>query len=266
MKYRLNLLKAIIKNSFYQDTAHFVNNWGNILSVVAYMLTNILFIDIIYQNINTLAGYQRDEMLLFSLLSQIWFFILLGIFYKNFEILIQSVNNGQLYLILSKPIPSLFYTFFRNLNIFGITRDAMPSIIILWLAIDWSNIQIETFSLFIGIIILILGIACSILFNFLVCLPVFWIGESLSIIDLAFTIEDNAGHVFPFEGWNDFWKVVFTAFLPAAIASGISTSVILGKLPALEMLAVSLIVTIIFLILVNVLWKLALKNYTSASS
>lgn len=264
---RLRILKINIKNSFYEDIAYIASGWGNIVSVIFFMISNIVFIDVIFQNINTIAGYTRDEVLLFNLMSQLWFFFTYNIFIKNLEVLNISVNTGQLDLILTKPVPSLFYVVFRNINVLNTLRDGIPSFAILILAINWNSIQTSPELIIIGLLIAILGITCSVCINFIAALPVFWTGNNQGILDLLLLVEDNTGHSnFVYEIWGSKMRIILITIFPTAISTALSTSVILGKQSALQMLLISIIVTICFLILLNTLWKLALKSYSSASS
>lgn len=265
--YRLKLLKAIIKNSFEHDMAYIANGWGNILSVIFYMLANIVFIDVIFQNVSSLAGYTRDEILLFNMLSQVWAFLLLGLLFSNLAAFIESVNNGELDLVLTKPVPSLLYIFLKEVSIVRILRDFIPSISILLIAIDWETIVILPSNLILGLLIMIAGLICSACFHFIAALPVFWLGDNSGITDLFIEVEDRSGHSnLVYEAWSDFWRVIFTIFIPTAISTAISTSVILGKSPGPEMLVIALMVMIVFILIVNILWRICLKNYTSASS
>jgi ABC-2 type transport system permease protein len=231
------------------------------------MVTNVLFIDIIFNNVDSVAGYSRDEILLFNLYSQIWFFVLYFNFTRNIEIFIQSVNNGQLDLILTKPINSLFYILLRNINTIAVLRNAIPSILILIISIDWNNINITEGNLIASILIAILGIIISICINFLAALPVIWLGYNQAIMDIVFMIEDNSGHSnFVYEMWSEFWRFFFTIIFPTAIASGLATSVVLGKQPALQMLLLTVLVTIMFLFITVIAWRKSIRSYSSASS
>lgn len=265
--YRLNLLKAILKNSFEYDLAYIANGWGSILSAFFYIIANIVFIDVIFQNVTSLAGYTRDEVLLFNILSQVWAFFLLGIVFKNFEIFIQSVNTGELDLVLTKPVPELFYILFRNISIIGMLRDFLPSFLTLILVVNWDNLNILQSNLILGVLIMFVGLVCSLCFHFIATLPVFWLGDNAGITDLFIEVEDRSGHTnFVYEAWNSFWRIVFTVVLPTAISTAIATSVIIGKSPGVEMFIISFSVMVIFIVIVNILWKISLKNYTSASS
>lgn len=265
--YYLKILKIIIKNSILEDLAYSTNNWGSILSVTVYIITNIFFINILFDNVKTIAGYTRDEILLFNLISQFWFFLIYGIFGYNIGLLIQSVNNGELDLLLTKPLPSLFYTIFKNLNFILLIRDFFPSALILILAINWNNLSFSLINLVIGTLISVIGISISIMIHIITTLPVFWLGSIQGFTDLIYTVEDGAGHSnLVFEAWNKFWQIFFTVIFPIGLSTAVAVSVMLGKSSASGMLLLSIIVFIIFGLLTKKLWNIAIKNYTSASS
>lgn len=264
---KIKILKSILRYSLQYDLAYFTNGWSNIISVIFFMLINIIFIDIVFQNINSFAGYSRDELLLFNLLSQFWAFILMNIFLKNFHQLSHSVNSGELDLILTKPIDSLFFVCFRNLNIINMLRDLIPSLILITVVIKWDDLNVTLINLVIGLIIALLGIACSVALNLLATLPVFWLGYNQAFMDLSLTLEDSSAHSnLVYEALGDFFKIIFTVIFPSAISTAIATSVILDKSNPYTMLFISIIVTTFFIFLSKLLWGKALKVYNSASS
>jgi len=263
----LKLITKIIKNSTELDLAYFWNNWLSLLSVVIYMATNILFIDIIFSKVNNIAGYSRDEILLISLTSQFWFFFTSMIFIKNIQNFIKDVNRGDFDLILSKPLPSLLYTMFRNINLLAVLREGVPSAFLIVVVIKWTNLNLEFSNIAFGILIMITGTFISGIINFIFSLPVFWLGQSQSIGDAFYQLEDLSGHSnFVLEAYPNILKIFFTFFLPTLVSSSISTSVLVGKSNAVEMLAASIFVFITFSMILKFLWNLGLKNYTSASS
>src|SRR5690606_20559637 len=135
-------------------------------------------------------------------------------------------------------------------------RDFIPSILIIVLAINWSNLSIIFENLIIGLMIMVLGLICSVCLHFIASLPVFWLGDNSGITDLMLEVEDSSGHSnFVYEVWSDFWKTIFTIILPTAISTGVATSVILGKSPRIEMLIISIFVAISMVILTNILWR-----------
>ena len=180
--------------------------------------------------------------------------------------MIQMVNTGGLDLILSKPLPALFYVSTKNISIFSLLNDELLSFLVLVLMIHWGNIHLSMLGVIAGVFVFMGGLLAMHVFQFLCALPVFWIGESSSILDSTWAFEYNVGRITPYEGFSQTMRLFFTTVIPALITTGMTTSVILGKSNPVTALVWVLAVDIGALIIKNYAWKLAIKNYTSASS
>lgn len=268
LKIRIKLLLLSLYFTFKADTAYVFNNWGNIISGTAFIISALIFNDALYSNTNSIAGLNRDQMLFFMGMSQLCFYTFAALIWQNIRILVQDVNSGQLDLILTKPIPSLFYCSFKIIDIFSVLRDYLPGMFILILSINFNNINFEVINLIAGLIILFLGVLISGIIHFISALPVFWLGESSNLIDLSFFVEYDLVHPIPFEGWGFSREVkyLFLFIIPFLISAGLSTFVVFGKINTLLALNFTFIVFILFSLLKTFLWKLALRAYTSASS
>ncbi len=259
------ILLANIKYTFQTETAYRIGNLVSVFSTFFYTITYLVFIDVIFSNVDTVAGYSLNEMNFFFLLSQVTaytFFII----NDNISKLIESVNSGNLDLILTKPVSSLFYTSFSKIRVYSMTRDMLPPLLAVIFIINWSELNLSITSLMLGILILILGMLIAQAFLTICALPVFWIGESKQLFNVAQDSWFASGATVPFEGIPSFLKFTFIFLIPGIIPSALATSVALGKSDALTALGVSFFVLIIFFVLRSILWRIALKNYTSASS
>jgi len=265
LKDKLIIIKAVSVYTFQQETAYWVNTWAHVLSTFFYTLSMILFIDVLYTNVNLVAGYSINEMLLFLLVGQSTYYIS-WLVYSNISNLITDVNNGNLDLILVKPISSLFYILFRKINVFGVLRDSLPPLLLIILKIDWGVFSFTPANLISGIIIALMGIVISLTFHLIMSLPVFWIGESSNIVEFSSHLEYNVGKIIPLEGYQQNYRFLFSSAIPFLISTGISTSVMLGKSNSIIMLVGSLTVMILILNMRKLAWNKALKAYTSASS
>lgn len=265
MRERLTILLTNIEYSFLHETAHWANNWGNIISTCFYTISQIIFIEVLYSNVNSIAGYSRDQLLLFMLVGQAGYYLTWTIHY-NLEDLITSVNRGVLDTLLIKPVPSLFYITFKKVKIFSILRDCIPPTLILVSIINWGNLIFTPTNLLIGIAIMIMGTITMHVIHLLSTIPVFWLGESSSILSLTDSAEYNIGKVVPYEGFSNNLKVVFTTIFPALISAGIATSVILGKINPTTYFFGTLAIMALALFIRTYAWNKAIKIYTSASS
>src|SRR5258708_1946848 len=157
---RFSILIATTKFTYQIETAYRANNWANILSTCFYTLSMILFINVLYSNVKLIAGYSKDEMLLFMFVGQIGYYIS-WLFHSNLLELIQDVNKGRLDTLLVKPVPSLFYVTFKKIRLFSVVRDCVPPMIVLGLFINWSKLSLTLDSSLAGFVVTLLGITCA---------------------------------------------------------------------------------------------------------
>ena len=263
IKIRLRVLGINIANTFNLETAYPAENWANILSTFMYVLSYLLFLGIIFGNVKTLAGYSRNDMLFFTFVGQTAFYTLYTWSYDNMDKLIDSVRKGEMDVLLSKPLPTLFYVSTRKISFVTLFRDAFIPMTMIALLINWSSLNIRPELIIIGVIIFACGQWCGHVMQFLLMLPVFWSGQSEALLGISYTISNPE---IPLEGLSRVWRVLLTTLLPISLPVAGSVSVMLGKSNPLSMLALTLVITAIATYLRQIMWKKALATYNSASS
>lgn len=260
---RLRIFGINIANTFNNETAYPAENWSNIISTVFYTGSYLLFINIIFGNVKSLAGYTLNDMLFYAFIGQLAFYTLYSWSYENMSNLIQSVHDGDFDLILTKPVPTLFFVSNQKIAIFSLIRDAIVPMTMIGLLINWHGLSISILSIFLGLIVFICGQWAMHVLQFALCMPVFWQGESNSLLNLVYTLTDID---IPFEGLPKIWKVIFTTILPIGITMAGTTSVILNKGSTVYIVLISIVTAIIATFFRYYLWKKALGAYNSASS
>lgn len=264
---RFELLKANTIFTFQKETAYWADNWASVLSTTFYTVAMLIFINVLYANVTTIVGYNKNDMLLFFLIGQMTFYTTWAISAQNMQEFILDVNRGDLDMILTKPLPALFYITFKRIRLFSnIFRDGIPPTLAIIFAIDWSSLHFSMFNVIVAVVIFFLGQICLHVLQFMSVVPVIWFGESISIFKLAFDIENYAGRFIPLEGFNNYFRLIFGALIPVMISTSFTTSVLLNKSEPVFLLVWAIVVTVLALIVRGWMWNLAIRNYTSASS
>jgi ABC-2 type transport system permease protein len=263
---RLGILRASIVYAFKMESAYRLEYVFQFIGTITYLATSLLFLNITYSNVETIAGYNKDQMYLFLLMTQFSLFLNTSISFDNLWDLVKDINNGDLDLTLTKPLPTLFYVSWKNIHPSALVANSLSSIVTIFLTINFNELDITLLNFLIGLTISFLGVLCTHVFQFVCAITAFWVGESRNILDMTWSFEYNIGRVIPYEGFGDKAKLFFTTIIPVLISVGISTSVILSKSDALQMLFYTLLVTTILFFIKNKVWNFALKHYTSASS
>jgi ABC-2 type transport system permease protein len=263
---RVILVRSSITFNLQVETMYWTDLWGNFLSTIFYTLATVVFFDIIYSNVTYFATYSRAEMFFYLFIGQFVFYTLWGVSYTAIDSLVDDVRSGDLDLVLLKPIPVLFYIETRRIYIIRTLRDAIPPMVVLAFVVPWHELQFSLITVLSGIPVFIMGMICLHIFMLIFSLPVFWVGESRSIFNLAWTGYTFTDGRIPYEGFGSLLKVAFTIVFPILWATGVTVSVMLGKSDPLLMISVCAAVTVIFVWIRSWLWKKALRNYSSASS
>lgn len=263
---RLTLLRAGIIFTAQRELAYAGNNWASVLSTTFFTFSVLIFIKVIYSNVHTIAGYSYNEMLVYFFIYQLTYYGNYIVTVRNLSDLIPDVNKGNLDMVLIKPVPSLFYLMSRSISFVSLITDAIPPTLAIMFSINWGAIEFSASGIIVGFIVWIFGLIALNAFQILAALPVFWFGESQNILDLASNIAAGAGTMIPREGYPPTLRVLLGTIIPAIIAGGFTTSILLNKVNPFSLLAWAGAVAIISMFIKNIAWNYALRHYSSASS
>lgn len=266
LKERWVLLKANTIFTAQRELAYAGNNWASVLSTMFYTLAVLIFIKVIYSNVQIVAGYSYNEMLLYFFVYQLTYYGNVIVTVRNLNDLIPDVNSGNLDMVLVKPVPTLFFLMTRSISVVSIMTDAIPPILAIIFSINWHSLIISPLQLMVGFFVWIFGLVALHVFQLLASLPAFWFGESQNILDLASSTASASGTMIPLEGYSQNLQKLFGTVIPMLIASGFTASILLGKSNPALLFVWALIVAIVSLWIRNLAWKFSLKHYTSASS
>lgn len=263
---RLVLLQASLVYMFKVETAYALNNILSVVGTLVFGISQVVFANIVFFNIDTLGGLNKDQMLLFFLLSQYNFVINDSFLSRNLYGLVNSVNNGNLDLVLIRPLPSLFYVSTKELSIINFIRSAVVGAAIYYFIIDWSNVGLGPINFVFGLIVMFIGIYLLYFFQFLTAIPVFISGQSGNLLDFSYVFDYRLGRMVPFDALSKPLKVFFSSVIPVLVGTGITISVMIGNSDPIEVLQFLIPVTLIAILVQNLIWRKMLRIYTSASS
>jgi len=261
MKRYIKLLIKIVKISWQHDTAYFANTALSQITPLFYVGSFLLFISVLYQNIDSIAGYQKQEILLLVMIGQLSYYSY-SFWGQSPLKLVYQVNNGALDYLLTKPVSSLFMATTLSIKPLDAIINFLGPFTPAWLIIDWSQLDLHINNLPFAAVILLCGVILFHQTQFILSMIVFWTGNGKQASYLIYAASSQS---IPLEGFSTSLKLIFTAVIPV-YASSVVTSVILGKSSPVFWLAATLSVTLIFSIAKRALWRLALRQYSSASS
>jgi ABC-2 type transport system permease protein len=266
IRLKLRLVKGNTIFGLREAFAYSANNWGYLTSTIAYIATFLIFVEAMFGRTNNLAGYQKNEVLLLVLMTQITFLIVFFISQSNIEKMGEMIRSGNLDLLLIKPLPHLWYLTWQRIDLTTTISNLVTSIFPVVIMLNKNGgVQLKWDNLVGGIIISIMGMVAVHCFQFMVNLSTFWTGQNKSILRLSYELGTFAQEV-PWEGFPTTLKVIGISLIPSLINSALATSVMLGKSSYQGLIGYTLFLAAAMLGLKTAAWKEAIKHYQSASS
>jgi ABC-2 type transport system permease protein len=235
--------------------------WSAFLTDLVIFLIQLLFFKVISQNgsfgswnINHLTVFTGTFIALDGVYMATYFFGMINI--------PEQIRTGTLDFALVKPVNSLLYVTFSKLDpgsfLLGITGFAIAFFGGAKLGVITPLSIIKYFTVFILMYIL--------MFALMLCLRCvsFWLTRISSITEFENTMV-NFSFRLPEPAITGAWKVVLFILLPYGLMANMPSMALFGPFSALQWL-LCISVTIFFLLLSILLWRIGLKGYDSASS
>ncbi|MEX1112758.1 MAG: ABC-2 family transporter protein [Candidatus Andersenbacteria bacterium] len=222
----------------------------------------VFFINVIFQNTEQLAGWDKREMLIILSLSRIIEGLINLFFTQNIMELPEAVRDGQFDYYLTKPLPAQFATAFRRPSI-----DNIGNIVVGLLLFTYALIQEPAlFTLLNGgllIFLATLGIITYYSLLILIGSLVFKL-ERLEML-WGFNVLFSEPLTLPFDVFPRGPRLLLTYLVPLALVVFFPAQAITGRL-LMWQIPVALGITAVFLLLANLAWRAGLRRYSSASS
>lgn len=263
LKKYIKIYFVFIKNSLMAQMEFRTNFIISICTECAFLFAKLLYVIVIFHAGTKINGFSPYAMLMFIGSYTVITGVMDAIYFPNLSKISDYVRNGDLDMMIIKPISTQFLVTMRYID-FGL---AVPNLIagIAMVVISWVKIGV-TFNIIniIGFVAFtIIGIIISypiLLFPFLLS---FWVVKIQAISDITWALWDfNNAPMTIYGKWLQRIGIfiipifVITNFAPMFVMNILSKGLIFWAIAA----------PIIFFILVNKFWNYAIKNYSSASS
>lgn len=252
-----------IKNSLMAQMEYRFNFIGNMAMETGYLLVKLSYVVVVYRSGVKINGLSPDEILLFIGTFITLTAVYAGMFMINNFRLRGLIKEGDLDLILTKPVSLQFMATLRyvDLTIFGV--DVLAGGVVV--AIAWARLSIPvtfvTVGGYLGFMLLSSIVAYS-LFLMPQILS-FWLMNTSSIAEITDSFWDFNN--MPMDIYNRWIQAIGVFVLPIFVVTNFPPMFVLNKMPPFYM-AWAFLLPILLLMAVRVLWKVGLGNYSSASS
>ncbi len=263
IKKHLLLYFLFLKNSLMAQMEYRFNFIGNMTMEAGYLLVKLSYVVVVYRSGVKVNGLSPDEILLFIGTFVTLTAVYAGLFMINNFGLRGKIKDGDLDLLLTKPISLQFMATLRQADLTIFSVDAIAGLIMVGIA--WNRLQIPFNFVTVGGYAGFMVISSLVSYSLFLLPQIlsFWLMNTSSIAEITDSFWDFNN--MPMDIYNRWIKAVGVFLLPIFVISNFPPMFVLNKMPPIY-LAWSAIVPVLLLVAVRMLWKKGLGTYSSASS
>ena len=231
------------------------------LGAYGYTLMTLLFFDVIFNKINSVAGWNHHEILLLFGMGQLIYYTYHTFFGATWRITSKIISKGKLDAFLLRPINPLFSIVTSRLSLVEILPSwalAIGIVAVAWcrLELGWGSYQ------FAVLIDLFLGVALFTAPFIIISLASFWWTDTQTLTDIYHSITELQQYPAEIIPWAA--PPIFMTLIPIILTAYTPTYFLIRQFnPAL--LVAQVLVLSFFIIAINLLWKRGLERYSSTS-
>ena len=233
-----------------------------LIAMVGTLVGSLFILSLFFSQGNTLGSWSWEEALvvqgIYTLLdgfTNTWL-------RPNLSEIVNYVREGTLDFVLLKPIDSQFWLSFRTISPAGIPEIVLGFSLVIWAAAKAGTVfGLHTFVL--GVLMLIAGIMILYSLWFLIAATSIWFVKTWNATEVLRAVL-SAGR-FPTNAYPTTLRVIFTLVIPITFLTTVPAEIILNQIEITKII-LGICFALFFYTSSRIIWKYALRHYTSASS
>jgi ABC-2 type transport system permease protein len=230
---------------------------------LGYTAGMILFFQIVYSNVPTIAGWSYAEMIFLIGVSIVTSEIMVGLVYVwNLRVLPEKIKDGDVDVILVKPLHSLFQLSLGQ-PYFASIITMLPGIFLIGYALKLLPLDITAVDLLGGLIIIVCGVLISYSLMVLISSLSFVFTNAEKLPDVA--LDGLWFGSNPHQVYMGSLRLFFTILFPVVFRASVPVAAWIRGLQW-EYMFLSAFLALLFFYGMTQVWDLLIRNYSSASS
>jgi ABC-2 type transport system permease protein len=257
----LRIMAGILSISLQRDLAYraeiFVRLGLSVLTSVGALVS----LGAVYSHVHTLAGWTFGEAVLVAGVFMIVNGLLLTFVEPNLEWFAEKLRTGMLDDVLVRPVSSMFLTSFATSRPWSLV-DALIGVVVAGIGLRSLEGAVTVEGVLAGIFLIGVGLIAAWAIRLACATVSFWaLGLELSVFWYA---PWTLGR-YPVDAYGRVARTLLTYVLPVAFVSTFPVRALTRGAHG-ELLLGGLVTAIVVCLAVAVLWRAALRRYTSATS
>lgn len=263
MKRYLRLFVTLVKFKMNRDLVYSLNFWMAFVADVSVFLAQILTFKAIYGHVDTINGWNEYQMIVFVGTFTLVDGLYMATYFFGIISLPDKIRSGNLDLYIIKPINTLFYTAFDQMNMGSLFIAGAGAVFVSYGIVNLGVTM--TVTRVVGYIFLV-AMMCVLVFALMLITRTFAfrLVKTDSINEAEGQVVEFAIRV-PGVAYRGLTKVIFFILIPYGLIATMPTQFITGSLEGKYWFLIIGVVMVFFSLSIF-LWKRGLAAYTSASS
>lgn len=261
VKKHIAIYFLLMKYCTMQQLEYRTNFIINIIVECVYVCSKLLYVVIAYQVGSDINGISSEQMKLFIGTFMILTAIYTGLFMNNFYAISDKVKNGELDMLIVKPISMQFYTTLKTVNVALPIPNVIAGVVLVCTA--WSNLRIRVsvsnIAVYLGL--LLCGIVLTYSIFLFPQLLSFWIVKTGSLVEITDKLWDFNN--MPMSIYSKWMQRIGTFIIPVFFITNFPVMAIVDDMTTMEK-SWAIIAPFLFFILVRKAWTYSVKHYSSA--
>lgn len=258
----LRLYKTFFKANFMKDMAYPGNFWFMAILTALESAVVLIALKILFSHVHQIAGWNFEDMLVligvFMITNSLaWIFFKAGV--GALDLIIQT---GDLDWYMIKPVDTQFLVTIHRMDIEDAGRSLVGIWVIVW-GLQHTGVFTALSRLPVFIITLLLGQIVIYAIILAVKLISFKSIQGWATNAISWRFHELAHY--PTDIYHGAMKFVYTFIFPLIFIATVPAKALIGRLN-MDLLFGAMLAAALSLLFVRILWKRALRTYSSASS
>ncbi len=261
MRY-VRLYRIFIGQSLMKMAAYKINFGLVFVTNAAFFCVQLIFMHLVFSNVDTLAGWTKYEMFFyigtFNIIDSLWTF---GPFF-NLLAIPGMIRSGALDYYLTKPVNSQFLISLRNVDP-GSLISALTGVTLITFALIQGGMELTLGKAVLYAVSIFHALMIQYSVYFILTCSSFWLVKA----DFVDSIHGILCYFStrPVDIYKGFIRFILSYVLPYGLALTVTSKAVVKTVHVAEYTSFLILSWSIFAVSVGV-WRFSLKHYSSASS
>jgi ABC-2 type transport system permease protein len=258
----IKLIGSYLRIGIANEMQYRVNFFIQLLQSFIALSTGLIGLWLVFSNTSQLGGWSQPELLAVMGVYMLMGGIIHAAIQPNMQRLMDEIQDGTLDYALTKPVDGQVLISIREFRFWQLT-DVVAGLAVLVVAVTQMQARVGVWQALAFVAALALGGILIYCFWLMLTTTAFWLIRIWELVDLFQGIY--AAGRWPVGIYPDWLRAGLTFLVPIAFAVTVPAEALTGRLGPAALLG-ALALTIFFVVLSRLVWRLGTRHYSGASA